>query len=435
MASDATSTRLSIDRPPDGPPPAVRDHVVVEGWAWSPEGSVDVSVTVGGRPAELLPGAWRPDVSAALGIGEIRGYVARATVTGLSPGLADVVVTATGPDGIAVERRRAVDVGGPDSDRNGRPRPWSGFTERLDPKIAPGSMTHAEHVARYRWVAQIASGREVLDAACGVGYGAHLLLAAGAAGVIGIDAFAGAIVEARERGRQGLRFEIGDLRELPLEDDRFDLVVCFEAIEHVAEQERVLDEVKRVLRPDGVLAISTPVRGAVGMHNPHHAAELSPDELDDLLRSRFANVELRWQHSALASLIDVGPSGATPAAPSPPMPWAAGPVEPLYVVALAGDGELPQPAPAGSLGAGSDMGGLITHAFALADELSEARAEIAVQRARATRAELAYAALEARHADALGLINALQAPRSAELPAALRAGGEILRDAVKRWQR
>jgi hypothetical protein len=251
--------------------------------------------------------------------------------------------------------------------------------------------------------------------------------------VTGVDAFAAAIIEAREQGREGLRFEIGDLRDLPFQAGRFDLVVCFEAIEHVEEQGRVLDEIKRVLRPGGVLAISTPVAGAIAVHNPHHVAELAPDEFHDLLRSRFANVDLRWQHSALASVIDLGPSDGKPAATSPPMPWTSGPLEPLYAVALAGDGELPQPSPVGSLGAGSDVGALITQAYVVSDDLAEARAELAVQRARAARAEEAYRALEQRYADAQGEVNALRAARP--LPAPLRIGGELWRDSVKRWQR
>jgi 2-polyprenyl-3-methyl-5-hydroxy-6-metoxy-1,4-benzoquinol methylase len=433
MSTDVTATQLSIDRPREGESPLVHDQVVVEGWAWSPDGPPDLRVTVGGRPVEVLPGGWRPDVSAALGIGEIRGYVAMGTVTGLSPGSAEVVVTATGADGLAVERRRSVEVAGPNARRQGRPRPWAGFSERMEPRVAPASLTHAEHVARYRWVAQLAEGREVLDAACGVGFGAHTLLGAGASSVTGVDAFAAAIIEAREQGREGLRFEIGDLRDLPFQAGRFDLVVCFEAIEHVEEQGRVLDEIKRVLRPGGVLAISTPVAGAIAVHNPHHVAELAPDEFHDLLRSRFANVDLRWQHSALASVIDLGPSDGKPAATSPPMPWTSGPLEPLYAVALAGDGELPQPSPVGSLGAGSDVGALITQAYVVSDDLAEARAELAVQRARAARAEEAYRALEQRYADAQGEVNALRAARP--LPAPLRIGGELWRDSVKRWQR
>lgn len=435
MAVDVTTTQLSVDRPGEGESPEADDQVVVEGWAWSPDGPPRITVTVGGRPVEVLPGGFRPDVSAALGIGEIRGYVAMGSVAGLPLGPTDVLVEATAADGIVVERRRTVEVTAADARSKARPRFWAGFSERLDPKLAPGSMTHVEHIARYRWAAQLADGRDVLDAACGVGYGAHLLHAAGARSVTGIDAFAGAIVEARERGREGVRFEIGDLRELPFDEDRFDLVVCFEAIEHVVEQEQVLDEIKRVLRPDGVVAISTPIAGVIEIHNPHHVAELAPDELHRLLRGRFDNVAMRWQHSALASVIDIGPSGGKAAPPSPPLRWTSGPIEPLYVVALAGDAELPVPAPEGALGAGADIGALITHAYTLTDEHAEARAEVAVQRARAERAEVAYLALEQRYAEARADADAIRSSRSWEVAQRLRAGGEAWRSAAKRWQR
>jgi SAM-dependent methyltransferase len=435
MTTGVTETQLSVDRPGEGETPTVRDLAVVEGWAWSPAGEPQVSVTIGGRPAEVLPGPWRPDVSAALGIGEIRGYVAMGSVTGLAPGLTEVVAAATADDGITVQRRRTVDVAGAGGS-GGRPRPWAGFAERLDPKIAPGGLTHAEHVARYRWAAQLAEGCDVLDAACGMGFGAHILHEAGARSVLGVDAFAGAIIEAREQARHGLQFGIADLLDLPLESASFDLVVCFEAIEHVAEQERVLDEIKRVLRPGGVVAMSTPVLGAITVHNPHHVAELAPYQFDRLLRSRFANVALRWQHSSLASVIDLGPKDGKPASPSPPLEWTAGPIEPMYAVALASDGDLPQPEPVGSLAAGHDIASLVSGAFDIADHLAEAQAELSALRARALRAELAYEALEQRHADALGAVNELRAAQSRELlPAVLRAGSDAWRNAAKRWSR
>ena len=173
-------------------------------------------MTVAGRPTEVVPSGWRPDVSAALGIGEIRGFVALGSATGLPAGQAEVIVTATAADGVTVERRRTIDVTSDPSRREGRPRPWADFTERLDPAVAPGSLTHVEHVARYRWAAPLAAGADVLDAACGVGYGAHLLSRAGARSVTGVDAFAGAIIEAREQAHPGLEYLLGDLLDLPL---------------------------------------------------------------------------------------------------------------------------------------------------------------------------------------------------------------------------
>ena len=262
-----------------------------------------------------------------------------------------------------------------------------------------GGTTHAEHIARYRWVAPLALDRDVLDAGCGVGFGAHLLGAAGARSVTGVDAFAAAIVEAREQAHHGLEFTLGDLRELPFDGDRFDLVVCFEAIEHVVEQERVLDEIARVLRPGGVLAISTPVPGAIALHNEHHVADVSPAGARGAAAAALCeHVELHWQYSAVASVVDVGPQEGRPAAPSPPLRWTSGPTAPLYVVALASDTELPEPAPDGALAAGWDIGAFVTETFDLKDRVAPcAEARLAAERARALRAERAYRALEHRH--------------------------------------
>jgi len=400
MTTVTTSTQLSVDRPGDGERPTVRDQVIVEGWAWSPDGPPQLTVTVGGRPSEVVPSGWRPDVTAALGIGEIRGFVAMGSTTGLPAGPAEVVVTATAADGITVEHRRVVEVTTDPGRRQGRPRPWAGFTERLDPRVSPGSLTHVEHVARYRWTAPLADGADVLDAACGVGYGAHMLSRAGARTVTGIDAFAGAIIEAREQAHAGLEFILGDLLDLPFADASFDLVVCFEAIEHIAEQDRLLDELKRVLRPGGVLAISTPVPGAISVHNPHHVAEIDSGQLEALLRARFAHVDLRWQHSAQASVIDLAP-GDGPAVVSPPLVWTAGPTEPLYAVALAGDETLPALEPTGALAAGLDIGALVSQTYATADELAETQARLTAEHARAERAEQAFRALEGKHAAAI----------------------------------
>ena len=155
---NGTDTKLSVDRPGDSERPAVRQLVVVEGWAWAPEGAPAVAVTAGDRSAEVMPGPWRPDVSSALGIGDVRGYVATASIAGLPPGPIEIVATATGADGIAVEVRRTADVTTVTDAGTARPRPLAAFSERLDPRTAPGGLTHVEHVARYRWAAQLADG-------------------------------------------------------------------------------------------------------------------------------------------------------------------------------------------------------------------------------------------------------------------------------------
>jgi SAM-dependent methyltransferase len=174
--------------------------------------------------------------------------------------------------------------------------------ERFVPGQARGQLMEAEHLARYWWATGLVSGRRVLDAGCGVGYGTAMLAAAGAAETIGLDVAGDAIAGAAE-AHPALEFAVGDVHLLPFEDDRFDLVVCFEVIEHVERQDEVIAELARVLAPDGVLAISSPNRGVYPEGNPHHLHEYAPEELRTALEAHFDEVELRRQHDWLASAV------------------------------------------------------------------------------------------------------------------------------------
>jgi ubiquinone/menaquinone biosynthesis C-methylase UbiE len=178
--------------------------------------------------------------------------------------------------------------------------------EEWPERFVPGAMSgliEAEHTARYVWAAQAAAGCHVLDAGCGIGYGAAIMLSAGAATVSGIDISEQAIAEALSSQVDGATFVVGDIQQMPFEDSSFELVVCFEAIEHVADQNVALDEIRRVLRTDGVLLISSPNRLVYEQGNPHHTFEYTPDELEQALHSRFAHVGLYRQQSWMASLI------------------------------------------------------------------------------------------------------------------------------------
>ncbi|HVR05893.1 MAG TPA: methyltransferase domain-containing protein [Solirubrobacteraceae bacterium] len=178
-----------------------------------------------------------------------------------------------------------------------------GVPERFVPAEMHGELVEAEHVARYLWASAFCSGRRVLDAGCGVGYGTRLLAQAGAAEVVGLDVADAVIEVARNEQTAGVEFEVGDLRSLSHPAGSFDLVVCFEVIEHVDEQDRVLDELARVLRPDGLLLISSPNRGHYVPGNPHHRHEYVPAELRAALERRFPAVRLISQHVMLASVI------------------------------------------------------------------------------------------------------------------------------------
>lgn len=128
-----------------------------------------------------------------------------------------------------------------------------------------------------------------------------MLLTAGAEEVVGVDLDADVIAKVRTEAAPKCRFDVGDLRELPYDDDEFDLVTCFESIEHVSEPEIALDEIRRVLRSTGLLVLSTPNRDVYTPGNPFHMRELTPNELEAELGDRFGNVRLRRQHTWIAS--------------------------------------------------------------------------------------------------------------------------------------
>jgi SAM-dependent methyltransferase len=179
--------------------------------------------------------------------------------------------------------------------------PLEATGERLVPEAAAGELVLAEHLARYRLAARLAAGRRVLDVACGEGYGTAMLAAAGAASVVGVD------VDEPTARHAAARYEIdarvGDVAALPLDDASFDLAVSFETIEHVGDPDRALDELRRVLAPDGLLIISTPNSREYRVPNPFHVRELDPDEFLAALRARFAVVRTLYQQNFLLSAV------------------------------------------------------------------------------------------------------------------------------------
>jgi SAM-dependent methyltransferase len=178
-----------------------------------------------------------------------------------------------------------------------------GVPERFVPDIMRGELIDAEHRGRYWWVGVLVNGRRVLDAGCGTGYGSKILAESGAAEVVGVDIEESVVEAVRGHQSAGVRFEVGDVRELPFEDASFDLVVSFEVIEHVAEHDVVLDEFARVLRPGGIVAVSSPNRSTYPAGNPHHVRELLPDELQQSLGEHFQHVRLFRQAGWITSAV------------------------------------------------------------------------------------------------------------------------------------
>src|SRR5205814_4925043 len=124
---------------------------------------------------------------------------------------------------------------------------WTG--ERFLPWIRESTIAY-EHLHRYAYAAALVRDKRVLDLASGEGYGSNML-AESAASVAGIDIDENVVRHASEKyGRKNLQFISGSITAVPIPDDHsFDVIVCFEAIEHIEDQENLLGEVKRLLKP------------------------------------------------------------------------------------------------------------------------------------------------------------------------------------------
>jgi 2-polyprenyl-3-methyl-5-hydroxy-6-metoxy-1,4-benzoquinol methylase len=225
--------------------------------------------------------------------------------------------------------------------------------ERFLPERMHGELIEAEHLVRYLWAAAYTQEREVLDAGCGAGYGTRMLLDHGAKRCVGVDLSEEAVHAARERygGNGEIEFEAVDISRLPFEDDAFDVVVCMEALEHVSDQASVVQELRRVLRPGGLLLVSSPNRGEYPPGNPHHAKEVSAQEFLDLLSRRFTHVVPLRQHNWLASAVlgdedFMSTEADRPLEASVHKAAAREPGKELYTLAICSDEQPPEPSQA-----------------------------------------------------------------------------------------
>lgn len=122
---------------------------------------------------------------------------------------------------------------------------------------------------------EIPSAGACLDLGCGDGGTSGLFLNSHGYAYVGADISETAVEQAISHGLNAV--VIQDASTLPFENDRFDGVIFFEVIEHLFDVEAVLCEIRRVLKPGGVLLLTTPnicywrrrVDLLLGRWNPH----------------------------------------------------------------------------------------------------------------------------------------------------------------------
>lgn len=177
---------------------------------------------------------------------------------------------------------------------------WTG--ERIIPKLLkPMNGMLLEHIARYYFAAPYATGR-VLDIACGTGYGAHMVAKERKreiTEIVAVDNDEETVAYAnREYHHQKIAFVQGNALdpELPQRLGAFDTILSFETVEHVADDQRFMDNLFDMLKPGGTLVLSSPFGRGRGMptSEPFHVHQLTPLEFEALFH-RFSSVEMYYQ--------------------------------------------------------------------------------------------------------------------------------------------
>jgi 2-polyprenyl-3-methyl-5-hydroxy-6-metoxy-1,4-benzoquinol methylase len=177
--------------------------------------------------------------------------------------------------------------------------------ERIEPGNSEQRILFMRHLAAYRYAyQQVRIGNYVVDVGCGEGYGPYLL-AARAGEVVGYDVSELPLNAARKKYcpfADNLSFKIFDGVTIPEADERCDLVTCFQTIEHVSDPKGLLTEIKRILKPQGRLVISTPNKATFspdGELHPFHLREYTVGEFNSFLEESFSVEQLFGLHSNL----------------------------------------------------------------------------------------------------------------------------------------
>jgi 2-polyprenyl-3-methyl-5-hydroxy-6-metoxy-1,4-benzoquinol methylase len=164
--------------------------------------------------------------------------------------------------------------------------------ERTLPDVPAENYWFRRHLVVYEWVAERCAGLDVVDMACGEGYGTDVL-ARRARQVTGVEANPDAYEHARLKyTRPGVRF-VRNMIELHSEP--CDAVVFLQTIEHVPDPEQVLRHFKEMARTvyvstPNLLTLAPP--GADKSGNPWHLREYRAEEFRALCESVFGHVEL-----------------------------------------------------------------------------------------------------------------------------------------------
>jgi 2-polyprenyl-3-methyl-5-hydroxy-6-metoxy-1,4-benzoquinol methylase len=155
-----------------------------------------------------------------------------------------------------------------------------------------GERIEADHLERYRFASNLAKNKSVLDIACGVGYAGPMFIHSGAVSYYGVDINEKLVGYAKDNfASELIGYSVGDICTFKI-NKQFDLISCFETIEHVKDYSAAIKNLHSLLKPGGLLLISSPNRPVTSPNcnilndkpsNKFHVQEFIPEELLALL--------------------------------------------------------------------------------------------------------------------------------------------------------
>ena len=163
-----------------------------------------------------------------------------------------------------------------------------------------GERIEADHLERYKFACKFAKGKSVLDIACGVGYAGPMFIQSGAVSYYGVDINDKLVEYAKDNfASELIGYSVGDICTFQI-DKKFDLISCFETIEHIRDYKTAIKNLYDMLNPGGTLLVSSPNRPVTSPNcntlndkpsNEFHTQEFIPEELLLLLSENGFSVD------------------------------------------------------------------------------------------------------------------------------------------------
>ena len=154
------------------------------------------------------------------------------------------------------------------------------------------------HMDRYRLACEYVENKNVLDIASGTGYGADILYKLGRAKhVFGVELNQEAVDYANAiYSSEYVEYKQGSILDIPFTDNTFDVLTSFETLEHIENEERQMQEIKRVLKKDGLYILSTP-NDWDNSNNKFHVRDYDYNSVKELISKHFEIIKMYNQNS------------------------------------------------------------------------------------------------------------------------------------------